>query len=361
VAIDSGGAVAALPPSGGSAASAAAATARRRPYPLMFFVLVLCTGLAAASWLAHFFEVARPALRDEVARVGAQSDDPLWARCYFQEQQLAGSCLMIVACFLLFALYRLLTCVKPIGEHAEAAQSGALGPSQRATYMVVLVVMHGPLVLCTASSLLLLLQELTDPQVCGDGGKRGHLLVFASGGLLVGALSCALVVWHACLAARAGGDGPRKRRRGAPAGCVDEIATVPYDPGLFGLEEGRAHYAECPICLGEFGPGDEIKVPRCGHAFHRECLARWLRRRSTCAICRRDVALAPAAWSEGSTPDAEAAVPGVAGAEGPVPEVAAAALPPAALDRPSLIGLSSWAAGGTASSQAGREVHGLRV
>jgi hypothetical protein len=296
-------------------------------------------------------------MRDEMARMDSHSEDPEWRKCYYHEQQLTSSCLMIVFCFLLFAAYRMLLCVKFIHAHVEAAQSGALGSSQRYAYSVV---MHGPLFVCTASSFLVCIQELTPTQECGDEEQLGHIFMFAVGGLLVGVLCCALVVWQATLAP---GDRSRHRKRPgcAPAGFVNEIATVPYDPDLFGPEDSQPHYAECPICLGEFGPEDEIKVPSCGHAFHKECLGRWLRRQRTCAICRQDVTLAPTAGAEDTSPDLETAVPAVAEAGESAPETATAAPPVAALDGPTLIGHSSLAGGTTVASQPVHEVQGLQV
>lgn len=102
-------------------------------------------------------------------------------------------------------------------------------------------------------------------------------------------------VWDYFLA-RYGG-GPALRRRSIdlyaedlPEDLIARIPSVPYDPSLFGAQDGRLYHGECPICLGEFGAEDEIKVPLCGHPFHEDCLGRWLRRQRTCALCRRDVA-----------------------------------------------------------------------
>lgn len=60
-------------------------------------------------------------------------------------------------------------------------------------------------------------------------------------------------------------------------------------PGLGGGEK-----AECAVCLAEFGEWEAGRLlPRCGHAFHEECIATWLRVSTTCPLCR--AATAPCA------------------------------------------------------------------
>jgi len=114
-------------------------------------------------------------------------------------------------------------------------------------------------------------------------------------------------VWGFFLA-RYGG-GPALRRRSVdlyaeelPEDCIARIPTVPYDPNLFGPQDGRLYHGECSICLEEFGPDDEIKVLPCGHPFHKECLGRWLCAQRTCALCRRDVAQALEAGAKRPVP-----------------------------------------------------------
>ncbi|XP_008660032.1 E3 ubiquitin-protein ligase synoviolin [Zea mays] len=72
---------------------------------------------------------------------------------------------------------------------------------------------------------------------------------------------------------------------------------------------------ECAVCLSELPAGAEAAVPvrrrtlpACGHAFHADCIGRWLPLRPECPLCRRPVLLAggggqraaagaPAAWA----------------------------------------------------------------
>jgi hypothetical protein len=77
---------------------------------------------------------------------------------------------------------------------------------------------------------------------------------------------------------------------GAPPGTLERLATQAYDRSVFCDEEGGQYSSMCPICLGDWEPQDTIKVTRCGHAFHERCVAEWLQRSRTCALCRQDLA-----------------------------------------------------------------------
>ncbi|RLN42794.1 RING-H2 finger protein ATL74-like [Panicum miliaceum] len=59
---------------------------------------------------------------------------------------------------------------------------------------------------------------------------------------------------------------------------------------------------ECAVCLSELpagaeegrsGPEPAVRaLPACGHAFHADCIGRWLPLRPECPVCRRPVLLA---------------------------------------------------------------------
>jgi endogenous inhibitor of DNA gyrase (YacG/DUF329 family) len=52
-----------------------------------------------------------------------------------------------------------------------------------------------------------------------------------------------------------------------------------------------AETAECAVCLTEFGEREAGRLlPWCGHAFHEQCIATWLRVSTTCPLCRVPVA-----------------------------------------------------------------------
>ncbi|KAH7549864.1 hypothetical protein ACOSP7_025161 [Xanthoceras sorbifolium] len=49
---------------------------------------------------------------------------------------------------------------------------------------------------------------------------------------------------------------------------------------------------ECPICLGVFEDEDKLKVlPECNHAYHSDCLDKWLSSHSSCPLCRASLDL----------------------------------------------------------------------
>jgi len=47
----------------------------------------------------------------------------------------------------------------------------------------------------------------------------------------------------------------------------------------------------CSICIDEYEPGEKIRLlPRCGHAFHTDCIMPWLTERSgSCPLCKQNV------------------------------------------------------------------------
>lgn len=63
------------------------------------------------------------------------------------------------------------------------------------------------------------------------------------------------------------------------------ISSIP----LFVFKEDK-HGLECVICLTVFEEKEVgRKLPKCGHAFHVECIDMWLHSHSTCPICRASV------------------------------------------------------------------------
>ncbi|KAG8088537.1 hypothetical protein GUJ93_ZPchr0010g10878 [Zizania palustris] len=48
--------------------------------------------------------------------------------------------------------------------------------------------------------------------------------------------------------------------------------------------------AGCCVCISRFCDGEEVRRLPCGHAFHRDCVDRWLALcRRTCPLCRLHV------------------------------------------------------------------------
>ncbi|OAY64697.1 E3 ubiquitin-protein ligase RING1-like, partial [Ananas comosus] len=72
----------------------------------------------------------------------------------------------------------------------------------------------------------------------------------------------------------------------APSASIEKLDRMRYRD-----EEGRGWCREraCSICMDEFEEGVRLcKIP-CSHAFHEECLTRWLERSRLCPLCRYSV------------------------------------------------------------------------
>ncbi|KAL9325039.1 hypothetical protein ACSQ67_005684 [Phaseolus vulgaris] len=47
---------------------------------------------------------------------------------------------------------------------------------------------------------------------------------------------------------------------------------------------------DCAVCLSKIGDGEEIRVLRCEHFFHRNCLDQWVAlKNGSCPLCREPV------------------------------------------------------------------------
>ena len=48
-----------------------------------------------------------------------------------------------------------------------------------------------------------------------------------------------------------------------------------------------ASFFRCSICLSEYEEKEVLRIiPKCGHSFHLSCIDVWLRKQSTCPVCR---------------------------------------------------------------------------
>ncbi|KAI6692486.1 hypothetical protein NL676_020196 [Syzygium grande] len=87
------------------------------------------------------------------------------------------------------------------------------------------------------------------------------------------------------------------RRLGAPHGLdpavIGTFPTVVYS-AVKGHKIGEASL-ECAVCLNDFGDDDMLRlIPKCDHAFHPNCIRKWLASHTTCPVCRADLTLRPA-------------------------------------------------------------------
>ncbi|XP_030533828.1 RING-H2 finger protein ATL39-like [Rhodamnia argentea] len=79
---------------------------------------------------------------------------------------------------------------------------------------------------------------------------------------------------------------PEHRVSGLEPVLVAAIPTMKFDQKAFSSLED----AQCSICLGEYQEREVLRImPKCGHNFHLSCIDTWLRKRSTCPVCRLHV------------------------------------------------------------------------
>ncbi|KAL9303897.1 hypothetical protein ACSQ67_021160 [Phaseolus vulgaris] len=68
----------------------------------------------------------------------------------------------------------------------------------------------------------------------------------------------------------------------APA-FVAAIPTLSFNHEAF-VSTGST---QCVICLAEYKEKELLRIiPKCGHTFHLSCIDMWLRKQSTCPMCR---------------------------------------------------------------------------
>ncbi|KAI9204428.1 uncharacterized protein BJ171DRAFT_505819 [Polychytrium aggregatum] len=74
------------------------------------------------------------------------------------------------------------------------------------------------------------------------------------------------------------------KSKSTPLYMIDRLPVVKYQVGMLMGDDSR-----CTICLTEFEVGEMLKRLPCTHAYHGECINRWLRMHEQCPICRISV------------------------------------------------------------------------
>ncbi|WCJ23141.1 RING/U-box superfamily protein [Euphorbia peplus] len=76
---------------------------------------------------------------------------------------------------------------------------------------------------------------------------------------------------------------PENRINGLEPVLVAAIPTMKFSREAFSSVED----AQCSICLGDYQEKEVLRImPKCGHNFHLSCIDVWLRKQSTCPVCR---------------------------------------------------------------------------
>ncbi|CAN6362258.1 unnamed protein product [Urochloa humidicola] len=73
--------------------------------------------------------------------------------------------------------------------------------------------------------------------------------------------------------------------RGVP---VSSAVIASLEKQKYQKDLGDDHHTECPICLEDYAPGDDLTVMPCTymHRYHQGCLVAWLERDNVCPLCR---------------------------------------------------------------------------
>lgn len=66
---------------------------------------------------------------------------------------------------------------------------------------------------------------------------------------------------------------------------ISKITLCKYKRG-----DASVHTTDCSVCLGEFRDGESLRLlPKCSHAFHQQCIDKWLKSHSNCPLCRSNI------------------------------------------------------------------------
>ncbi|CAM9376815.1 unnamed protein product [Phaeothamnion confervicola] len=67
--------------------------------------------------------------------------------------------------------------------------------------------------------------------------------------------------------------------------------------GAGGGDCGEGNDAVCAICLGDYEPGEKLRILPCAHQYHDACAAEWLSKKATCPMCKATLGSGPQ-WSK---------------------------------------------------------------
>jgi len=102
-----------------------------------------------------------------------------------------------------------------------------------------------------------------------------------------------------------------RHRTGCANASVPSVRVLLEKEDLVNELERAPHDTLCSICYEEYADGEPLRLLRCGHYFHIECIDRWLltatkRRAPACPLCNRSLDPAASAAATAEAPRAHA-------------------------------------------------------
>ncbi|KAG2568378.1 E3 ubiquitin-protein ligase Os04g0590900-like [Panicum virgatum] len=92
---------------------------------------------------------------------------------------------------------------------------------------------------------------------------------------------------------------------GLDEALISKITLCKYKRG-----DASVHTTDCSVCLGEFRDGESLRLlPKCSHAFHQQCIDKWLKSHSNCPLCRSNITFITAGMRM-ATPEPDGRGPG---------------------------------------------------
>ena len=70
---------------------------------------------------------------------------------------------------------------------------------------------------------------------------------------------------------------------------IKEVSEIGLPPHFLELLTGCEDRCSCPICYCEFENTKDIRITKCHHIFHPECLISW--GKPTCPKCRKTISI----------------------------------------------------------------------
>lgn len=163
-----------------------------------------------------------------------------------------------------------------------------------------------PLVLTTQSSIMVI-EFLSDGEVTGTGFLASYTaqprsfwdvyIVLGLSSLSVLACVCCFCCWMRCKPNALGGRNIENNmgmdlqstERGASINSIKKFPKFCFSTRHAHVMTEIGQAESCTICLGDYEPGEELRLLPCGHCFHAECVDAWLQINRICPICKVDV------------------------------------------------------------------------